>query len=395
MGTRPEAIKLAPVIKALERSRRLQPVVISTGQHREMLDQIVETFDLQIEHDLEVMQQNQDLAGLTARLIVGASSLLQTLSPDFVLVQGDTTSVWCAGLAAFYHGIPIGHVEAGLRTGDRYAPFPEEINRRLVTPLAELHFAATEGARRNLLAEGIADSNIEVTGNPVIDALEIECARQAQPCAERREQHALAAQLGHDWDTRPMILVTAHRRESFGPGLAAICQALAELADRFADHLIVYPLHLNPNVQQPVRASLEGHSNIKLIAPQGYSAFVALLRHCRIVLTDSGGLQEEAPALGKPVLVMREKTERQEGIAAGTAALVGTETERIVAMASHLLCDEAAYQRMARAVNPYGDGKAAERIVAGVDRFLRPGGDDRGVTPTARPTVREGYAAKS
>ncbi len=373
MGTRPEAIKLAPVVKALERAPSMCPVVISTGQHREMLAQTLEAFGISVARDLAVMRPDQDLASLTARLVTGADVALAELAPDFVLVQGDTASVWCAGLAAFYRRIPVGHVEAGLRTGDRYSPFPEEINRRLAAPLATLHFAATKEAQRNLLREGVAGSEIEVTGNTVIDALLMETERQQEPAAWACEQAHLAALLGVDWENHPTILVTAHRRENFGAGLAGICDALATLAARFEDHRIVYPVHLNPNVREPVNARLGAYSNIHLIPPQGYRPFVALLRCCRLVLTDSGGIQEEAPALGKPALVMRDTTERPEGIEAGTAKLVGTNAVEIAAAASDLLTDETAYAEMARAENPYGDGRAAARIVARIGRFWRQG----------------------
>lgn len=370
LGTRPEAIKLAPVIRALDRAPDFEPVVISTGQHREMLDQVAQLFGLTLHHDLQAMRPNQTLSELTARLLVGLDELLSRVMPDVGLVQGDTTTVLAASLACFYRRIPVAHVEAGLRTGDRYSPFPEELNRSLTTRLCTLHFAPTEQARDNLLAEGIAPAHIEVTGNTVIDALHAEVARQAQPEARAQIEANLRTALGAYPPARPLILITGHRRENFGRGFEQICAALAELAQRFPDHDWVYPVHLNPNVLEPVREKLGGVSNVRLLAPLPYGEFVALMRACRLVLTDSGGIQEEAPSLGKPVLVMRDSTERPEGVAAGTVKLVGADQTQIVAGVSLLLRDADAHSRMALATNPYGDGHAAERILARLRRHI-------------------------
>jgi len=363
LGTRPEAIKLAPVIRALERAPDFDPIVVSTGQHREMLDQVARLFGLRIAHDLAVMRPNQALAELSARLLVACDELLARVQPDLALVQGDTTTVLAAALACFYRRIAVGHVEAGLRTFDRWSPFPEEINRSLATRLATLHFAPTELARDNLLREGVAAEYVSVTGNTVIDALHSEVARQREPSVRAEIAAQLSQALGSFPLSRPSVLITGHRRENFGRGFEQICAAIALLAQRFVDHDFIYPVHLNPNVQGPVQALLGQIANIKLIAPQPYSEFVALMQSCRLVLTDSGGIQEEAPSLGRPVLVMRNTTERPEGVAAGTVCLVGAETAPIVDGVSRLLQDPQAYARMAQAANPYGDGQAAERIV--------------------------------
>jgi UDP-N-acetylglucosamine 2-epimerase (non-hydrolysing) len=314
------------------------------------------------------MRPNQTLSELTARLLVGLDELLGRVMPDLGLVQGDTTTVLAASLACFYRRIPVAHVEAGLRTGDRYSPFPEELNRSLTTRLCTLHFAPTEQARDNLLAEGIDPAHIETTGNTVIDALHAEVARQAQPEARAQIEANLRTALGAYPPVRPLILITGHRRENFGRGFEQICAALAELARRFPDHDWVYPVHLNPNVLEPVRERLGAVPNVRLLAPLAYGEFVALMRACRLVLTDSGGIQEEAPSLGKPVLVMRDSTERPEGVAAGTVQLVGADQTQIVEGVSLLLRDPDAYSRMALATNPYGDGHAAERILARLRR---------------------------
>lgn len=363
IGTRPEAIKLAPVIRALEQAPDFTPIVVSTGQHREMLDQVAQLFGIRIDHELSVMVPNQGLSGLTARLLTSCDDLLGKLRPDFALVQGDTTTVLAAALACFYQRIPVGHVEAGLRTFDRWSPFPEEINRGIATRLATLHFAPTDLAQAHLLAEGIAARDITVTGNTVIDALLSEVARQRTPAVRAEIDARLASVLGPMALERPFVLITGHRRENFGAGFDEICSALAELGQRFADHDFIYPVHLNPNVRAPVHARLGGIPNIRLIPPQAYSEFLALMQACRLVLTDSGGIQEEAPSLGKPVLVMRDTTERPEGVSAGTVKLVGANAARIVEQTSLLLRDQEAYARMAQAANPYGDGRAAERIV--------------------------------
>ncbi len=370
IGTRPEAIKLAPVIHALGAAPDFQAVVVSTGQHREMLQQVVDLFQIDVAHELDVMRPNQTLAGLTARLIDGIDGVLQKEAPDMALVQGDTTTVLAASLCCFYRHTPLGHVEAGLRTHDLRAPFPEEANRVLAGRLASLHFAPTDVGRKNLLSEGIPEENVFVTGNTVIDALHMEVARQRGPEVREQIRARLVHELGEDYQAYPMVLVTGHRRENFGDGFDQICEALATLAQRFEMTRFVYPVHLNPNVKGPVFQRLGALENVRLIAPQPYSTFVALMNASRLLLTDSGGVQEEAPGLGKPVLVMRDTTERPEGVEAGTVKLVGANAERIVEHVSLLLTQEAAYHAMANAVNPYGDGKAASRIVEALRTWL-------------------------
>ena len=370
MGTRPEAIKMAPVIAALRAADDVTCEVVSTGQHREMLRQVTDQFGLTVDAQFDVMQPNQSLAALTARLMTAIDGWLATSAPDLALVQGDTTTVLVAALACFYRRIPIGHVEAGLRTGDIWSPFPEEANRRLASTLVSLHFAPTGAAREALLREGVPDAAIEVTGNTVIDALFMELDAQQRPDVRAALDREFTGLLGADWATTPYVLITGHRRENFGAGFDAICAGIATLAAAFPDHRFVYPVHLNPNVQAPVRERLGALSNVRLIEPQGYRQFVALLSHCRLVLTDSGGVQEEAPSLGKPVLVMRDTTERPEGVTAGTARLIGARAESIVEHVTHQLTDRAAYDTMAAAVNPYGDGRAAARIVERVRRHL-------------------------
>ena len=362
-GTRPEAIKLAPVIRELERQEGdggLESIVCVTAQHRQMLDQVLELFGIVPDYDLNVMEGDQTPAQVAAAVLARLEPVLQAVGPDWVLVQGDTTTAAAASLAAFYARARVGHVEAGLRTHDKWQPFPEEINRRVAGVVADLHFAPTERARQNLLREGVPEERILVTGNPVIDALQWVAA---QPLAD--------GELGFDrqlleGDGR-LILVTAHRRENLGAPLENICLALGDLAERYAGRLrIVYPVHLNPNVWEPVHRLLGGLPNITLTPPLDYLPLVHLLKRAHLVLTDSGGIQEEAPGLGKPVLVLREVTERPEAVEAGTVRLVGTDRARVVAETVRLLEDEEAYARMARAVNPYGDGKAAGRIVGGL-----------------------------
>ena len=371
MGTRPEAIKLAPVVAALRRTDGFRCTVVATGQHKEMFWQVTKTFGFEVDADLGVMEPNQTLAGLTARLMEGIDRFLGSAQPDLALVQGDTTTVLVAALACFYRRIPIGHVEAGLRTGNIWSPFPEEVNRRLATPLMALHFAPTEAARQALLREHIPEGSIVVTGNTVIDALLTEVAVQKGDERVRAGIDAeLRAAVAPDWQEVPFVLITGHRRENFGDGIAQICEAIARLADRFPDHRFIYPVHLNPNVHLHVNRLLGGLRNVSLIPPQGYRNFVALLSRCRLVLTDSGGVQEEAPSLGKPVLVMRDTTERPEGVAAGTAILTGPQAEEIARQATRLLTDPEAYGAMARARNPYGDGQAAGRIVEALKRYF-------------------------
>ncbi|MFI5007992.1 MAG: non-hydrolyzing UDP-N-acetylglucosamine 2-epimerase [Solirubrobacterales bacterium] len=370
MGTRPEGIKMAPVIAALKASGDLDCKVVATGQHREMFQQVAEQFGFGVDADLAVMRPHQTLAGLTARLMETIDAWLEKGHPDMALVQGDTTTVLVAALACFYRRIPIGHVEAGLRTGDIWSPFPEEVNRRLASPIVTLHFAPTESAKAALLKEGVAEANIEVTGNTVIDALLMELRQQDKPAVRAEVDAALSSRLGADWRDAPFVLITGHRRENFGEGIRQICEAITTLARRYPDHRFVYPVHLNPNVKEEVGRMLGGLPNVRLIEPQGYRNFVALMARCRLVLTDSGGVQEEAPSLGKPVLVMRDTTERPEGVAAGTALLVGPHAGSIVEHTTRLLDDRGAYDAMANAANPYGDGHAAERVVARVRRHL-------------------------
>ena len=363
MGTRPEGVKMAPVIAALAAADDMTPIVVSTGQHREMLQQVVDLFGLTVDHDLDVMRPNQTLAGLTARLMTSIDELLETVKPDMALVQGDTTTVLMAAMACFYRRIPIGHVEAGLRTHNIWSPFPEEANRTLASHLVTLHFAPTEFGRTNLLREHVPDDSIVVTGNTVIDALLLEKGRQDAPEIAAAIDGRIGALVGADWRDRPYVLITGHRRENHGQGFDEICGAILELANAFPDHRFVYPVHLNPNVKGPVEEKLGAQDNIVLIPPQDYREFIALMKHASVVLTDSGGVQEEAPSLGKPVLVMRDTTERPEGVDAGTVKLVGADRQRIVDEVTTLLTDEAAYRAMSEAVNPYGDGRGAERIV--------------------------------
>jgi UDP-N-acetylglucosamine 2-epimerase (non-hydrolysing) len=361
VGTRPEAIKMAPVILALQaRPDRFESRVCATAQHRQMLDQVLGLFNIRPHHDLNLMRTDQSLAQITASVFTGIDKVLREEKADWVLVQGDTTTAMATALTAYYHKIKVGHVEAGLRTHDKYAPFPEEINRRVAGVVADGHFAPTEQARQNLLQEGVPPQIISVTGNTVVDALLLATAWPYD-----MHKGPLAA-LPKD---RRWVLVTAHRRENFGAPLEQICEALRELAARFpTDIQIIYPVHLNPNVQQPVRRLLGEVANISLLPPLDYLPLVNVLKRCALVLTDSGGLQEEAPALGKPVLVMREVTERPEGIAAGTARLVGTDPIKIFKEATLLLEQPLEYEKMARATNPYGEGHSAERIVEWLDQ---------------------------
>lgn len=358
-GTRPEAIKMAPVVLALARTPGIEARVCVTAQHRGMLDQALSLFGIRPDYDLDVMQANQTLNHITTAVLNGMDGILADFAPDRVLVHGDTTTTFAASLAAFYRKVPVGHVEAGLRTGDVYAPWPEEMNRRLADAIADLYFAPTESAARNLKTEGRPAGRILVTGNTVIDALlHVVGLLHGDADLSRR----IAAQfpfLGHG---RRLVLVTGHRRENFGAGFDRICTALARLAER-PDVQIVYPVHLNPNVREPVNRILGGHPNVRLLEPLDYLPFVHLMDRAHLIVTDSGGIQEEAPALGKPVLVMRDVTERPEAVEAGTVRLVGTDGAAIVREATRLLDDEDAYRTMSRAHNPYGDGHAAERIV--------------------------------
>ncbi len=358
-GTRPEAVKLAPVIRLLKETRGVEIYSCVTAQHREMLDQVLQVFSIRPEIDLNLMKPDQSLAEICTSVITNLDPILVRLRPDWVMVQGDTTTVLAAAICAAYRQVKVAHVEAGLRTGDKRQPFPEEINRRMATTVADLHFAPTEHSRRNLLREGVAAKDIHVTGNPVIDALHW-IIRQPQPDEVTRLLSEL--EIGEGKDNR-MVLVTAHRRENFGRSLEQICTALTNLADHYQGKVrLVYPVHLNPHVQEPVYRMLRGNQNISLLPPLDYLPLIHLMKHADLILTDSGGIQEEAPGLGKPVLVLREVTERPEGVESGVLKLVGTNTERIVAESRRLLDDRQAYAQMAKAVNPFGDGHAAERI---------------------------------
>lgn len=359
-GTRPEAIKMAPVVKALKSNPRFQTRVCVTAQHRQMLDQVLELFEIEPDFDLDLMRSGQTLSALTERVLRGLDSVFAAWRPDMILVHGDTTTTLAASLAAYYSRVAVGHVEAGLRTGDKYAPWPEEMNRRITGAIADLHFAPTQKARENLLREGVPEKTVHVTGNTVIDAL-LEVKRKLE--GESGLKARLKSLFPFLDENRKIILITGHRRENFGEGFEHICHALASIARR-ADVQLVYPVHLNPNVQEPVRRILGAADNVYLVAPQDYAAFVYLMLASAIVVTDSGGIQEEAPALGKPVLVMRDVTERPEAVLAGTARLVGTSQEKIVREVFRLLDDEDAYREMASASNPYGDGAAAARIAA-------------------------------
>ncbi|MGD0708610.1 MAG: UDP-N-acetylglucosamine 2-epimerase (non-hydrolyzing) [Anaerolineaceae bacterium] len=364
-GTRPEAVKMAPVLQKLAATPGVESHVCVTAQHREMLDQVLSLFGIQPEIDLNLMRPNQSLAALTASIFTHLDLVLEKVKPDWVLVQGDTTTVMAAALAAYYRRIRVGHVEAGLRTHDRWQPFPEEINRRVASVVADLHFAPTEHARQNLLHEGIPDRYIAVTGNPVIDAL-----NQIVKLPSPPEVQTLLERLKVRPGGRKLILVTAHRREAFGQPIRDICAALRTLAETYSERIaLVYPVHLNPNIQEPVHELLDGIPNIVLVPPLEYLPMVHLLNQAYLVLTDSGGIQEEATGLGKPTLVLRWVTERPEGVDAGVLKLVGTEKERIVSETSRLLEDDTAYAAMAHAANPFGDGHAADKIVKALLEF--------------------------
>ena len=362
-GTRPEAIKMAPLVQALEADPRFDGRLCVTAQHRDMLDQVLDLFGLHPHHDLNLMRPGQNLFDLTARILMGMREVLEQEQPDVVLVHGDTTTTLAATLAAFYARVPVGHVEAGLRTGDLAAPFPEEANRVLADRLCSLLFAPTERSAAVLRAEGCEANRIVVTGNTVIDALLWVRERALRIPLEEFRDPLAGAYAAVENEERPLVLITGHRRESFGGGFERICEALRILARRHPDVALVYPVHLNPNVQGPVYRTLTDLDNVFLIPPLDYLPFVRLMDRARFILTDSGGIQEEAPSLGKPVLVMREVTERPEGVDAGTVRLVGTDTDRIVRESEALLSDSDAYQSMHRAHNPYGDGQASKRIL--------------------------------
>ncbi|CRM17078.1 MULTISPECIES: non-hydrolyzing UDP-N-acetylglucosamine 2-epimerase [Pseudomonas] len=367
-GTRPEAIKMAPLALSLAADERFNAKVCVTGQHREMLDQVLNLFEIKPDFDLNIMKSGQDLTDVTSAILQGMKTVFATFKPDIVLVHGDTATTFATTLAAYYHQIPVAHVEAGLRTGNLYSPWPEEANRKLTGALAALHFAPTETSRQNLLREGVASQSVHVTGNTVIDALLDVVGRIKTRPALQQQFHQQFSFLG---DCRRVILVTGHRRESFGGGFENICQALITIAREFPDVEIVYPVHLNPNVREPVNRLLSDIQNIHLIEPLDYLPFVYLMDRSYLILSDSGGIQEEAPSLGKPVLVMRDTTERPEAVDAGTVKLVGTEIEAITSNLRVLLTDVEAYGQMSFAHNPYGDGKASARILDALSRIKK------------------------
>jgi UDP-N-acetylglucosamine 2-epimerase (non-hydrolysing) len=376
-GTRPEAIKLAPLIFEVQKRSDLEALICVTGQHREMLDQVLTGFGILPRWDLNLMQPGQDLTGLTARLIQGLAPVIEEAKPDIVLVQGDTSSALIGALSAYYGRVPVGHVEAGLRTGDMYSPFPEEGNRKLIGALADIHFAPTELARNNLLAEGIPADRVHVTGNTVVDALLWAENRLANsPVGDSFLQDQLAAipPAVRDATDGRLILVTGHRRESFGPDFESICTALLQIVEQHKDVQLAYPVHLNPNVREPVYRILGGKDRIHLFEPPPYFGFVWLLSRSHVILTDSGGVQEEAPSLDKPVLVTRRVTERPEGVEAGCARLVGVDTDTIVSTTEALLNDPAEYERMSSAINPYGDGNASAKTTDALEEWLASNG---------------------
>lgn len=362
-GTRPEAVKLAPVVHAIQRSSHLEPVVVLTGQHREMLDQMLRWFEVSSDFDMDIMKHGQSLSELTARVITGIDEILQKVAPDMLLVQGDTVTVMAAALAAHYHKVPVGHVEAGLRTEDRYNPFPEEMSRRLTTKLATYHFAPTQRAVENLRAEGVTE-NVFLTGNTVIDAL--------LSTVKKLEKHPVDQALfgAADFEKYKVLLVTAHRRENWGISMNEIALALRTIAEEFPDVQILYPIHKNRIVRESIEPVFAGHPRLILVEPLDYVPFVQAMQRCHFVLTDSGGIQEEAPTLGKPVLVLRTNTERPEAAEAGVARIVGVEREGIINAARDLLANPASYKAMSSAVNPFGDGSAAQRIADALEQLL-------------------------
>ncbi|MGU3309312.1 non-hydrolyzing UDP-N-acetylglucosamine 2-epimerase [Pseudomonas sp. M5A4_2d] len=367
-GTRPEAIKMAPLALNLAADERFDAKVCVTGQHREMLDQVLKLFEVTPDFDLNIMKSGQDLTDVTSAILQGMKTVFSAFKPDIVLVHGDTATTFATTLAAYYHQIPVAHVEAGLRTGNLYSPWPEEANRKLTGAIAAVHFAPTETSRQNLLREGVAPQSIHVTGNTVIDAL-LDVVERIKTCQTLKQQ--FQRQFSFLGEGRRVILVTGHRRESFGGGFEKICQALINTARDFPDVEIVYPVHLNPNVREPVNRLLADIENVHLIEPLDYLPFVYLMDRSYLILSDSGGIQEEAPSLGKPVLVMRDTTERPEAVEAGTVKLVGTETEVITTNLRVLLTDSDAYSQMSFAHNPYGDGKACVRILDALSRIKK------------------------
>ena len=366
-GTRPEAIKMAPLVKALNLTDGFEAKVCVTAQHREMLDQVLDLFEIVPEYDLNIMKPGQSLYDVTTNILLGLKPILEEFKPDLILVHGDTSTTLSASLAAFYQQIPVGHVEAGLRTGNLASPWPEEGNRKLTGAITKLHFAPTDTSQQNLLNEGVNLSDIVITGNTVIDAL-------LQVVDKVKTDEVLISTLKAKFpeldESKKLILVTGHRRESFGGGFERICEALAEIALAHPEAQVLYPMHLNPNVREPVNRILKDVKNVQLIEPQDYLPFVYLMSKAHIIVTDSGGVQEEAPSLGKPVLVMRDTTERPEAVAAGTVKLVGTDKNRIIDEVKNLLTNQADYQTMSRAHNPYGDGKACERIISKIKQHF-------------------------
>ncbi len=368
-GTRPEAIKMAPVVKLFRQSNDFESIVCTTGQHREMLDQSMRIFEIESDHELKVMKKNQTLSQLTVNLLSELDIVLEDIKPDLLFVQGDTTTSLVGGLAAYYNKIPIAHIEAGLRTGNKYKPFPEEKNRHMLSVLSDLHFAPTELSRKNLIREGVDERKIWVTGNTVIDAMQMVLSSQESDLEEEKKLSSFFnREIGIDFTSPPesvpkIILVTGHRRENFGEGIRSVCEGLLEIAKQRPDVLIVYPVHLNPKVQVPVKELIGGVDSIKLISPIDYEKFLFLLKKSYIVVTDSGGIQEEAPSLGKPVLVTREMTERPEGVEAGTVKLVGTDKKILIHEINKLFDDPSYYKSFSEISNPYGDGNAASRII--------------------------------
>ncbi len=361
-GTRPEAIKMAPVVQALQESDRFEVVVAVTAQHREMLDQVLRLFEIEPKHDLDIMAADQTLFDVTSRSILGLNEVLTLEKPDMVLVHGDTTTTFAGALASFYHQILVGHVEAGLRTGDKYSPYPEEMNRKLTGVLTDLHFAPTETAKENLLKEGVPAERIMVTGNTVVDAL-LKTVKQGYTFDDPALNQALESE-------KRIILVTTHRRENLGEPMRQVYRALRDVLEAHPDTVAVFPVHKNPKVRDVVEAELGGHDRVVLIEPLDYEPFANLLNHSALILTDSGGIQEEAPSLGKPVLVLRSTTERPEAVGAGTVRLVGTDQDTVYQAAHELLSDEKAYLAMSTASNPYGDGTAATQIVEAIEKYF-------------------------
>jgi len=366
-GTRPEAIKMAPLVIALNQDNRFISRVCVTGQHREMLDQVLDLFEIIPDYDLNIMKPGQTLVEVTSNILLNIQPIIDDFQPDLILVHGDTATTLCGALSAYYNQIPVGHVEAGLRTGNIYSPWPEEANRKLVSSITKYHFAPTDIAAKNLLTENINEEAIHITGNTVIDALLMvqEKINSSPETLVRLEEFFPMID-----QNRKIVLITGHRRENFGSGFERICQSIKELAEQNPAVDFIYPVHLNPKVQQPVNNLLSGKENIHLIPPQGYVEFVYLMMNCEMILTDSGGIQEEAPALGKPVLVMRETTERPEAVSAGTVILVGTDVEKIVSSVNRLLTDEGEYESMSLAHNPYGNGKSVSEIISILSREI-------------------------